>query len=142
MSSPSLQHEPRQPHAGWTVFQALWPVALAVAIGLIMFYGVGPRAGGYPTIVMMFIGINIILAVSLTVVNGFAGQFSLGHAGFMALGGYTAAAIVYYGSMMVWKCMGRPRRRGRAVVVRLCHSGPAATDAIDIEWPRACCCQR
>jgi branched-chain amino acid transport system permease protein len=102
VSSPSLQHEPRQPHAGWTVFQALWPVALAVAIGLIMFYGVGPRAGGYPTIVMMFIGINIILAVSLTVVNGFAGQFSLGHAGFMALGGYTAAAIVYYGSMMVW----------------------------------------
>jgi branched-chain amino acid transport system permease protein len=51
---------------------------------------------------MMFIGINIILAVSLTVVNGFAGQFSLGHAGFMALGGYTAAAIVYYGSMKVW----------------------------------------
>lgn len=67
-----------------------------------MFYGVGPRAGGYPTNVMMFIGINIILAVSLTVVNGFAGQFSLGHAGFMALGGYTAAAIVYYGSMKVW----------------------------------------
>ncbi len=67
-----------------------------------MFYRVGPRVGDYPANVMMFIGINIILAVSLTVVNGFAGQFSLGHAGFMALGGYTAAAIVYYGSMKAW----------------------------------------
>jgi branched-chain amino acid transport system permease protein len=75
---------------------------MAVGVGLVMFYGVGPWAGGYQTNVMLFIGINIILAVSLTVVNGFAGQFSLGHAGFMALGGYTAAAIVYYGSMQAW----------------------------------------
>jgi branched-chain amino acid transport system permease protein len=44
------------------------------------------------------VGINIILAVSLTLVNGFTGQFSIGHAAFMAVGGYTAAAIVYYGS--------------------------------------------
>ena len=33
MSSPPLQPEPRQPHAGWTAFNALWPVALAVATG-------------------------------------------------------------------------------------------------------------
>lgn len=39
------------------------------------------------------IGINVILAVSLNVVNGFTGQFSLGHAGFMAVGAYTAAKI-------------------------------------------------
>jgi branched-chain amino acid transport system permease protein len=36
-------------------------------------------------------GISIILAVSLNVVNGLAGQFSLGHAGFMAIGAYTSA---------------------------------------------------
>src|SRR5687768_6830838 len=36
-------------------------------------------------------GINIILAVSLNLINGSTGQFSLGHAGFMAVGGYTAA---------------------------------------------------
>lgn len=36
-------------------------------------------------------GINIILAVSLNLINGHTGQFSLGHAGFMAVGGYTAA---------------------------------------------------
>jgi branched-chain amino acid transport system permease protein len=39
------------------------------------------------------IGINVVLAVSLNVVNGFTGQFSLGHAGFMAVGAYTAAKV-------------------------------------------------
>jgi branched-chain amino acid transport system permease protein len=39
------------------------------------------------------VGINIILAVSLNLINGHTGQFSLGHAGFMAVGGYTAASI-------------------------------------------------
>jgi branched-chain amino acid transport system permease protein len=39
------------------------------------------------------VGINIILAVSLNLINGHTGQFSLGHAGFMAVGGYTAAAL-------------------------------------------------
>ncbi len=34
------------------------------------------------------IGVNIILAVSLNIVNGMTGQFSLGHAGFMAVGAY------------------------------------------------------
>ena len=39
------------------------------------------------------IAINIILAVSLNLINGHTGQFSLGHAGFMAVGAYTAAKI-------------------------------------------------
>src|SRR5579871_64418 len=45
----------------------------------------------------MLIGFNIILAVSLQLINGFSGQFSLGHAGFMAVGAYLAAfpAIKY-----------------------------------------------
>jgi branched-chain amino acid transport system permease protein len=44
-------------------------------------------------IILMVAGINVILAVSLNVVNGFTGQFSIGHAGFMAVGAYTAAKI-------------------------------------------------
>jgi branched-chain amino acid transport system permease protein len=44
-------------------------------------------------IILMVAGINIILAVSLNVVNGFTGQFSIGHAGFMAVGAYTATKI-------------------------------------------------
>lgn len=38
-------------------------------------------------------GIGMILAMSLNLVNGCAGQFSLGHAGFMGVGAYTSAAI-------------------------------------------------
>lgn len=37
--------------------------------------------------------INIILALSLNLVNGFTGQFSIGHAGFMALGAYFSAYL-------------------------------------------------
>ena len=43
--------------------------------------------------VIIGIGINIILAVSLNLINGYTGQFSLGHAGFMAVGAYTSAAV-------------------------------------------------
>ena len=39
------------------------------------------------------IAINIILAVSLNLVTGFTGQFSLGHAGFMSIGAYVCAII-------------------------------------------------
>jgi len=43
--------------------------------------------------VFMLACINAILAVSLNLVNGLSGQFSLGHAGFMAVGAYTAASV-------------------------------------------------
>jgi len=42
---------------------------------------------------IMYAGINIILAVSLNLVNGFTGQFSMGHAGFMSVGGYVSAYL-------------------------------------------------
>jgi branched-chain amino acid transport system permease protein len=38
-------------------------------------------------------GINITLAVSLNLINGYTGQFSLGHAGFMAIGAYSSAFL-------------------------------------------------
>lgn len=38
------------------------------------------------------LGINIILASSLNVINGYCGLFSLGHAGFFAIGAYASAA--------------------------------------------------
>ncbi|HEX4343840.1 MAG TPA: branched-chain amino acid ABC transporter permease, partial [Verrucomicrobiae bacterium] len=46
--------------------------------------------------VLTRIGINITLAVSLNLINGHTGQFSLGHAGFMAIGAYTAAALTMF----------------------------------------------
>ncbi|MDD2430845.1 MAG: branched-chain amino acid ABC transporter permease [Firmicutes bacterium] len=43
--------------------------------------------------ILRFVGINIILAVSLNLINGITGQFSLGHAGFMAVGAYVSALV-------------------------------------------------
>lgn len=39
------------------------------------------------------IGVNIILAVSLNLITGFTGQFTLGHAAFMAIGAYVSAIM-------------------------------------------------
>ncbi len=42
---------------------------------------------------LVIIGINIILAVSLNLITGFTGQFSLGHAAFMAIGAYASGVM-------------------------------------------------
>jgi branched-chain amino acid transport system permease protein len=76
-----------------TLLRSWAPVALAVLViaGLdAVLPGINED---YRVRVLLDVGVNIILAVSLNLVNGVTGQFSLGHAGFMALGGYTAAFI-------------------------------------------------
>lgn len=47
----------------------------------------------YVQTVAIYCLINVILAVSLNLVNGFTGQFSIGHAGFMAVGAYLSAYL-------------------------------------------------
>ena len=42
---------------------------------------------------LVLICINIILASSLNMINGFTGQFSIGHAGFLAVGAYVGAVM-------------------------------------------------
>jgi branched-chain amino acid transport system permease protein len=59
------------------------------------------RISPYVTQIMTLAGINIILAVSLNLINGFTGQFSIGHAGFMAIGAYSSAFLsVTFGARM------------------------------------------
>jgi len=70
-------------------------VALAVLAGLEA--SLRGLIGAYNYQVLILVGINIILAVSLNLINGFTGQFSIGHAGFYAVGAYTSASLVYYG---------------------------------------------
>ena len=57
----------------------------------------GPKFGQYHESILIFCGINIVLAVALNIVNGFTGQFSLGHIGFYAIGAYITAALSTYG---------------------------------------------
>lgn len=63
-------------------------IALLVSAGATFFAG---RISPYYYDIIISIGINIILATSLNLVNGYTGQFSLGHAGFMAVGAYGSA---------------------------------------------------
>jgi branched-chain amino acid transport system permease protein len=53
----------------------------------------------YAQDIVLQCGIAIILAVSLNIVNGFTGQFSIGHAGFMAVGAYTGGSLSY----LIWQ---------------------------------------
>lgn len=55
-------------------------------------FGIPPYYGR----VIMLAGINVILAVSLNLITGFTGQFSIGHAGFMAVGAYSSAYLTVY----------------------------------------------
>ena len=64
--------------------------ALALSLIVSLF---GNKINPYWLFILYDIGISIILAVSLNLINGYTGQFSLGHAGFMAVGAYTAAVI-------------------------------------------------
>lgn len=49
--------------------------------------------GSFWELNLILIAINIIMSVSLNLINGYTGQFSLGHAGFMAIGAYVSAII-------------------------------------------------
>lgn len=88
--------------------------AVAIIAVLVVFNAVLSEQGlfgfgldDYNGRIIVFIGINIILAVSLNLINGFTGQFSIGHAGFMAVGAYTSAFFtVYYGKAMEAWVMG------------------------------------
>ncbi|HKS22069.1 MAG TPA: branched-chain amino acid ABC transporter permease [Thermoanaerobaculia bacterium] len=78
------------------VFVALL-IAAAWGLGALRFPGIA-----YYNRIIVLIGINITLAVSLNIINGHAGQFSLGHAGFMAVGAYFSAFLtVFYFSGIV-----------------------------------------
>ena len=91
MAKPAMQ--PRSAHSGsiwrWLVAAA---VLLAVAHPLVT-----GHVSGYGQRIIILAGINIVLAVSLNLVNGITGQCSIGHAGFMAIGAYATAAITVFG---------------------------------------------
>lgn len=55
--------------------------------------------------IILLSGIAIISAVSLNIVNGFTGQFSIGHAGFMLVGAYASSTVTVFGSDRVMAAM-------------------------------------
>src|SRR4051794_4385872 len=70
------------------VRQLIWTAVAIVLLTLLQFAG---DWSGFLASLATRAGIFIVLAVSLNIVNGMTGQFSIGHAGFMAVGAYIAA---------------------------------------------------
>jgi len=82
--------------------------------------------------ILMLVGINIVLAVSLNLVNGFTGQFSIGHAGFMAVGAYASAMFTLkLGAPLVasWHGVPPPVAEGLALLMALVAGGLLAAGA-------------
>ncbi|HEX4412102.1 MAG TPA: branched-chain amino acid ABC transporter permease [Lacipirellulaceae bacterium] len=93
---------PRERGLVGTVLSSAAPLAVGFAVAILLQTVLPDARGAYYTRIILDVGIAMILAVSLNIVSGLTGQFSMGHAGFMACGGYTAAFITYYGSMWLW----------------------------------------
>jgi branched-chain amino acid transport system permease protein len=88
--------------AGPAALGSLWPLVAGIAFAWLLQQWLAPAIGPFYAKVVLDIGIAIVLASSLNIVNGFGGQFSIGHAGFMLVGGYAAAWLTFYGSTLLW----------------------------------------
>ena len=82
----------------------LMNAVLVVLLFLALSYMTGSMLSTYQNKVLMTVGINIILAVSLNVATGYLGQLPLGHAGFMAVGAYTCALFTKYSPLPDFLC--------------------------------------
>ena len=67
---------------------------LVMLLGGLLLWHADAFLGDYQIYIIKLIFINAILALSLNLIYGFTGMFSLGHAGFMAIGAYVAALCV------------------------------------------------
>lgn len=65
----------------------LLALAVLAILGFVFDFGVN----AYVQFILLTILVNCLLSMSLNLVNGYTGQFSLGHAGFMAVGAYFSA---------------------------------------------------
>ncbi len=75
------------------------PLWLSVLIYLCCFYGVLQLWAGindYRVLVVKLTLISIILTISINVINGYQGEFSCSHPGFMAVGAYVSSALTLY----------------------------------------------
>ncbi|TCO75200.1 branched-chain amino acid ABC transporter permease [Marinisporobacter balticus] len=65
----------------------------AICFAIVLLYIFNQVFNSFQMRIFNLCGIYVILALSLNLINGFVGLFSLGHAGFMAVGAYTCALL-------------------------------------------------
>ena len=124
MSLESLR--PKDPIPG-LIGMKFWLLAAVVILVLHSF--LDQTMNAYFFQILMFAGINVSLAVSLNLVNGFTGQFSMGHAGFMSIGGYMSAYLTTSSFAAYPALVDNPLLSGIVFFFALVAGGLAATCA-------------
>ena len=76
-------------------FRVLWTAAALAAVVLLDRLALNV-VNPYVYRILVLCGLNVMLALSLNLVNGITGQFSIGHAGFMAVGAYTSVLLTMH----------------------------------------------
>ena len=69
------------------------PILLAVGFVLSFVIPATDIINEYIQLILIYVGINVILTLSLNLINGYMGEFSVGHAGFMAVGAYVSSIL-------------------------------------------------
>jgi branched-chain amino acid transport system permease protein len=106
------------------ILQFVGSVILAPLVWLLASVGIDST---YAMVIVIYSGINIVLAVSLNLVNGFTGQFSMGHAGFMAVGAYASAFLTAWVRSAYPELMATAGVADLVFVLALCVGGVLAS---------------
>ena len=70
-------------------------IVIALYVTVLLLVQAGALSRHYQSLLVP-IGINVILAVSLNLTVGFLGELTLGHAGFMSVGAYAGCLFSVY----------------------------------------------
>jgi branched-chain amino acid transport system permease protein len=103
---------------------------LGVTVLLVLTYAL-PASGAlnpYVVQILMYVGINMILTLSLNLVNGYMGEFSVGHAGFMGIGAYVASVLTVAVLPRAWAMPAFP-------LVLICGGAAAAVAGVVVAYP-------
>ena len=79
-----------------TDYRYFWSLFMFAGIAFCMAASAFEFLDLYLQLILIYVGINIILTVSLNLINGYMGEFSVGHAGFMAIGAYIASLLTVH----------------------------------------------
>ena len=71
----------------------IMPVTTVIMILIITVLAKFEIINNYFQTIILTICINIIMSASLNIVNGYMGEFSCGHGGFMATGAYVSSVV-------------------------------------------------
>lgn len=86
----------------------IFRLVVFVILPIIFLIYCGLKPNGYINGLACTVGIYIVLASSLNLINGFSGMFSMGHAAFMAIGAYISAILTLGPSVKINECPGLP----------------------------------